>query len=405
MIPVEEAQARVLAAVSPLSAEVVGISEALGRVLAEPVPARVDQPRDDVSAMDGYAVRAADVRTVPVSLSVVAEIPAGTRFLGVLSPGECARIFTGAPLPSGADAIIVQEDTDQIGGNQVEIRAVAKPRRHIRPTGLDFRAGATLLPAGRSMTARDVGLAAAMNVPWLRVHRRPRIALLATGDEVVMPGDPLGPTQIAGANSLALAAQVAACGGIAINLGIAADDRDSLRVAAEAAAGADLLVTTGGASVGAHDLVRDVLAEGGAKLNFWRIAMRPGKPLMFGRFGSVPLLGLPGNPVSAQICGLLFLHPVLRRLQGIASPMPAVSVGILGRDLHANDQRCDYLRAGFARDGDGMITATPFDVQDSSMLSALAEADGLVIRPPHAPAAKAGSPATLLPFPSGIMQL
>jgi molybdopterin molybdotransferase len=262
---------------------------------------------------------------------------------------------------------------------------------HIRPAGLDFRAGEVGLRAPRVLTPRDIGLAAAMNVPWLSVRRRPRVAVLATGDELVRPGEPAGPHQIISSNGPAIAALVRSAGAEAIDLGIAPDRADALAEIAAGARGADLLVTLGGASVGEHDLIHRVLGAAGASIDFWRIAMRPGKPLMFGRSGDVPLLGLPGNPVSALVCGLIFLLPALRALLGLPALADGYEPARLGRALPANDQRQDYLRATLERGAEGGWLATPFPVQDSSMLSRLADADCLIVRPPRAPAAEAGA--------------
>ena len=318
MISVEEARARLLAPLKPLGAEQVALSEAVGRVLAEAVAARRTQPPWPVSAMDGYAVRAADVARVPVTLKVVGSVPAGQAYAGTVGRGETVRIFTGAPMPDGADAVVIQEDTER-RGDLVEMREAVAQGRNVRPAGLDFREGDVGLPAGRRLTARDIGLAAAMNRPWLLVHRKPRIAILPTGDEVVMPGDPVGPNQIVSSNGLALAALVTQCGGVPLQLPIAPDRADALQRIAEAAVGADLLVTTGGASVGEHDLVRDALGASGLTLDFWKIAMRPGKPLMVGRYRETPMMGLPGNPVSSLVCALLFLKPAIARLPGLPS--------------------------------------------------------------------------------------
>ncbi|MGH6934552.1 MAG: molybdopterin molybdotransferase MoeA, partial [Dongiaceae bacterium] len=300
MLSVAEARARVRAAFHPLGSEQVGLMDALGRVLAEDVTARVTQPPVAVSAMDGYAVRATDIAKVPARLKVVGYAPAGAAYAGEVGAGEAVRIFTGGPLPVGTDTIVIQEDT-ATDGDYVLIGESAPAGRYVRPAGLDFNAGEKLLARGRQLTARDIGIAAAMNRPWLHVTRQPRIAVLATGDEVVMPGDPIGNNQIVSSNGPSLAAFVTACGGLPVHLGIAPDNRATLRAMAESAAGADLLVTAGGASVGDHDLIQSVLGEAGMQLDFWRIAMRPGKPLMFGRIGTTPVLGVPGNPVSALV--------------------------------------------------------------------------------------------------------
>jgi molybdopterin molybdotransferase len=270
--------------------------------------------------------------------------------------------------------------------------------RFVRPAGLDFKAGETLLRAGRVLTPVDIGLAAAMNVPWLKVRRRPRVAILPTGDEVVMPGDPVGPNQIVSSNGLALAAYVSAAGGEPVDLGIAPDDANTLKIMAAGAQGADLLVTTGGASVGDHDLVRDALGEAGMELDFWKIAMRPGKPLIFGRIGKTPVLGLPGNPVSSMVCAAIFLGPALRALLGMPGQGAASSTAVLGRSLPANDERQDYLRATLARREDGRLAATAFEKQDSSMFALLARADCLIVRPPHAAALAAGGTVPIIPL-------
>ena len=397
MISVREARDRMLRAFRPTPAEQVALPAALGRVLAEDVVARRTQPPVAMSAMDCYAVRAADVATVPARLACVGEAPAGGAYAGTVGPGQAVRIFTGGPVPAGADAIVIQEDADA-DGTTVTVRESAPKGHYVRPAGLDFRAGAVGLKAGRRLGAREIGLAAAMNVPWLQVRRRPRIALLATGDEIVMPGDPVGPNQIVSSNIPALAAYVAEHGGVPVDLGIARDTIESLQERAAGAAGADLLVTAGGASVGDHDLVQDALADRGLAIDFWKIAMRPGKPLMFGRFGEVPLLGLPGNPVSSLVCALLFLGPVIDTMLGLAPAGVPAMTARLGTDLAANDRREDYLRARLGRDGDGELIATPFAKQDSSMISLLVESGCLVVRAPHAPAAKAGDLVEIIPL-------
>ncbi len=397
MISVEEAQQRLIAMIAPLGAEQVALSDALGRVLAEDVAARRTQPPWDVSAMDGYAVRAADVAQVPTRLKVIGSAPAGQAFGGAVKPGEAVRIFTGAPVPAGADAIVIQEDTER-QGEIVEVREGAPKGRYVRPAGLDFREGEIGLKAGRRLSASDVGFAAAMNRPWLLVHRRPRVAILPTGDEVVMPGDPVGPHQIVSSNGIALAALVTSCGGVPVHLAIAPDDNSALQRIATGAAGADLLLTTGGASVGDHDLVRGALGADGLALDFWTVAMRPGKPLMVGRYRDTPMIGLPGNPVSTLVCGLLFAKPAMARMSGIADVFESPSRARLKVPLEANDRRQDYLRSTLARAADGTLEAAPFAKQDSSMISLLARADCLVIRKPHAPVASAGDWVDIVPL-------
>jgi len=404
MISVEEALARLLAPLMALPPEQVSVADAVGRVLAEDVAARRTQPPFAVSAMDGYAVRADDVAKVPASLLIVAEIPAGAGYGGTIGAGEAARIFTGAPLPAGADAIVIQEDTER-DGDRVTVKEGAPKGRYVRRAGLDFAEGDVLLKAGRRLTPRDIGLAAAMNRPWLFVHRRPRVGILSTGDEIVMPGDPIGPHQIVSSNALALAAFVTACGGVPVLVGNAPDDPDALRHIAAAAQGTDLFVTTGGVSVGEHDLVRDVLSEEGLAIDFWQIAMRPGKPLMVGRYRGVPMVGLPGNPVSTLVCSLLFLKPALERLSGLPDNSDPAMTARLGVALKQNDRRQDYLRARLQRAPDGPLEVVPFEVQDSSMMRALAASDCLVIRPPQAPALPAGSEVPIIAFPGGSLPL
>jgi molybdopterin molybdotransferase len=395
MISVEEARRRLLAPLKRLSAEQVGLADALGRVLAEDLVSRRTQPPFAVSAMDGYAVRAADVAKVPARLRVVGSVPAGQAYPNPLRAGEAVRIFTGAPLPGAADAIVIQEDTTR-EGDVVIVQESAPVGHYVRPEGLDFRDGDIGLKAGRRLSARDIGLAAAMNRPWLMVQRQPRIAILPTGDEVVLPGDPVGPNQIVSSNGFALAALVRQAGGIPLMLPIAPDDADALRRLAEAAVGADLLVTTGGASVGEHDLVRDALGQSGLHLDFWKIAMRPGKPLMVGRYRETPMMGLPGNPVSSLVCGLLFLKPAIETMLGLDAAERAPRMAQLAVPLAANDRRQDYLRATLSRDVDGTLLVRPFDVQDSSMMSLLVKADCLVIRPPEAPPVKAGDSVPII---------
>ena len=398
MIPVADAVARIAGAFSPLPAETVPLAAARGRVLAADIVARVTQPPFAVSAMDGYAARAADIAHPPATLRQVGSVPAGARFTGTLGPGETVRIFTGAPVPDGADTIVIQENARADGG-AVTVQARAPAGRYIRPAGLDFRAGEVGVAAGRRLDARAIGLAAAMNRPWLSVRRRPRIALLATGDEIVMPGEPVGENQIVSSNTHALRAVVEGCGGEATDLGIARDDAESLARRAAGARGADLLVTTGGASVGEHDLIRSALEGAGLTLDFWKIAMRPGKPLMFGTVGSTRLLGLPGNPVSTLVCALVFLRPAIARMLGAdEGGAPVTRRARLGADVAENDERQDYLRAALGHDGDGALVATPFAKQDSSMLSLLVKAQCLVVRPPHAPAAPRGQTVEIVPL-------
>ncbi|MEP0707285.1 MAG: gephyrin-like molybdotransferase Glp [Parvibaculum sp.] len=396
LLPVEDARARILASLHTTPAETVPLSTAFGRVLAEEAIARRTQPPADLSAMDGYAVKAADVTSVPASLKVVGEAPAGGSYADELKSGEAIRIFTGAPLPRGADTIIIQEDTTR-DGDTVTVAEAARKGQHVRTCGLDFRTGDAGVPPGRKLSPADIAFAAAMNLSTLSVHKRPVIAFFSTGDELVAPGTEPGPNQIVSANNDGLAALILEAGGIPLDLGIVPDDLEAIRKAADSAREADMLVTLGGASVGEHDLVREALAPLGLDVDFWKIAMRPGKPLMYGWLGKLPLLGLPGNPVSALVCAALFLKPAISRLQGGDSAL-RTTLARLGTALPANGPREDYMRAGFDHIPDELPVATPAEIQDSSMLSVLSRAGCLVIRPPHAPPAKAGEIVTVLPL-------
>jgi molybdopterin molybdotransferase len=398
MLTVNEALARILARHRPLPSETVSIAEAAGRVLAAPLAARLDQPFADLSAMDGYAVRAADCACLPVTLKVIGQAPAGGAYEGAMGSGEAVRIFTGGPLPAGADTVVIQENTRVEAAGTVTVLEGVQRGRHIRRRGLDFAAGTVGLEPGRRLVPRDVSLAAAMNVPWLTVHRRPRVAVLATGDELVMPGEPVGPNQILSSSGLAVAALVRAWGGEASLLGIARDTREDTAARIRAGLSADILVTLGGVSVGEHDLVQDTLKGLGFSLDFWRIAMRPGKPLMFAERDGQTALGLPGNPVSTMICALLFLKPAMERLSGLPGAPVALRRGVLGTALGANDSRQDYMRSRLERRGGGLPGVHPFDVQDSSMLSVLARADGLLVRAPHDPARASGEEVDIIDF-------
>jgi molybdopterin molybdotransferase len=397
MIPVAEAQQRILSGLRAIGAETIGLDAALGRTLAEDVRARLTQPPAPVSAMDGYAVRADDIATLPAALKRIGQAPAGHPFDGKVGAGECVRIFTGGEVPEGADTILIQEDADETDGI-VKPKESVKRGTYVRPAGLDFREGDVVLREGLTLDPRHIGLAAASNHAWLGVRRRPRVAILATGDEIVLPGTMPKKGQIVSSNGPSLAAFVRRAGGEAIVLPIAPDDPAALKELARGAAGADLLVTSGGASVGEHDLVRSALGEEGLSLDFWQIAMRPGKPLMFGTLGTIPLLGLPGNPVSSLVCAHLFLGPAIAKLLGKTDVLPQALAAKLGRDLAANDRREDYLRSTLTRDTAGNLIATPFEKQDSSMISVLARADALAIRPAGAPAAQKGDSISVLPL-------
>jgi molybdopterin molybdotransferase len=344
--------------------------------------------------MDGYGVRAADA-SLGAKLAVIGTAPAGHPFAGTVGPGQAVRIFTGSVIPAGADGVLLQEDATR-DGDMITVNEAVTAGRHIRRAGQDFAAGDEVVPAGRRMTARDIGLAAAANHPWITAHRRPRVAILATGDEIALPGEPIPPGGIVSSNSHALAALVRALGGEPAVLPVARDTTEAIAAVADAVAGMDMLVTTGGASVGDHDLVISGLQTRGLVVDFWQIAMRPGKPLIFGHLGSVPVLGLPGNPVSALVCAILFLLPALARLSGLPAAPPPTTRAVTGVALKENDRRADHLRATLSTDSDGRLVATPFPVQDSAMLRRLALADALILRAPHAPALPQGAEVPII---------
>ena len=396
LLSVTDARSKILAALHMTPSETVPLSQGLGRVLAKDVIACRTQPPADLSAMDGYAVRAADVASIPARLKIIGEAPAGGAYDGALGAQETVRIFTGAPLPRGADAIVIQEDTAR-DGDHVIVNEEARAGDHVRVTGLDFRTGDSGVLHGTRLVPADIALAAAMNVSELTVSRRPVIAFFSTGDELVRPGETLGPNQIVSANNDGLAALIAEAGGEPLDLGIARDEEAHIRETAERALKADMLVTLGGASVGDHDLVQSALTPDGLDIEFWRIAMRPGKPLMFGALGELPMLGLPGNPVSALVCATLFLKPAILRMQG-ANPGPHFTLARLGRDVPGNGPREDYMRAALDHVDGELSVATPFEKQDSSMLSTLSQAGCLLVRPPFAEAAKAGETVKILPL-------
>lgn len=398
LTPVKVALEALLASVpGETQSEALPLALCAGRVLAADLSALRTQPPFANSAMDGYAVRAEDTKPAK-QLRMVGESAAGRAFAGSLGVGEAVRIFTGAPLPAGADAVLMQEHAEGVGGPVITLREAVTIGRFIRPAGLDFREGDALLPAGRLLDSAALGLAAAAGHPRLPVRRKPLVAILATGDELVLPGETVGPDQIVASNSYSLAAIVLAAGGEVLDLGIARDNHPDLaaRIEQAIAADVDVLVTLGGASVGAHDLVQDALTQKGMALGFWKIAMRPGKPMMTGRLGRMIALGLPGNPVSSIVCGHLFLVPLIERLLGIAHPgRDRSEPAALGKDMPANDEREDYLRSDLVTTQEGWLV-TPFDRQDSSMLSLLAQARALCIRPPYAGPAKAGDPCRII---------
>jgi molybdopterin molybdotransferase len=397
LMSVAEALSRVLEHATPLDAEAAPLIQAHGRVLAADVKALRTQPPADVSAMDGYAVRSADVATAPVKLRLIGEVAAGHPFAGTVGAGEAARIFTGGVLPNGADTIVIQENTTR-EGDTVVVNQKSGAGRHIRKAGLDFIGGAVLLRQGHRLNDRDLALAAAMNHPAVPVHGRPKVAVLATGDELVQPGATPGIGEIVYSNGYATMALARGEVCEVMDLGIAPDRVDETVTAVRRAreARADILVTSGGASVGDYDLVQKALKAEGLDLSFWKVALRPGRPMMHGLLGAMHVLGLPGNPVSSYVCGILFLVPLIRRLAGRVDVAPELSTATLGCDLPENDERADYLRATLAPGPDGAAVATPFKVQDSSMLAPLAQAGCLLVREPFASAAKAGSRCSIL---------
>jgi molybdopterin molybdotransferase len=396
LMAVAEALQRVLADARPLPPETVDLDDALGRVLTEDVVALRTQPPAAVSAMDGYAVRAEDVVKAPVTLKVIGEVAAGHPFTGTVGSGEAARIFTGGVMPAGSDTVVIQElaTPDAKGVTFQKPTALA---RNVRAQGIDFAQKQILLRKGRRLTDRDLMLAAAMNHPRLKVHRRPKVAVLGTGDELVPPGSTPKTGEIVFSNGFALAALARSNGAEVHDLGIAHDRIEAITGAVHRARewDADILVTSGGASVGEHDLVQRALATEGLALSFWRVALRPGRPMMHGRLGDLQVLGVPGNPVSSYVCAFLFLVPLIRTLAGRTDIAHLPQSARLGSDLPANDERADYLRATLHGGPNGPV-ATPLPAQDSSLMAPLAKADCLLIREPHAPAAAAGSDCVIL---------
>jgi molybdopterin molybdotransferase len=396
LVPVAEALERLLDGAAALPGERVALADAAERVLAEPLTALRTQPPFNASAMDGYAARAVDVASVPVRLSVIGMAPAGRGYDGSVGAAEAVRIFTGAPLPEGADTIVIQENVRDLGNGHIEVIEPTAKDRNIRRRGLDFSQGDALLDKGRVLDPAALSLAASANHPMLNVVRRPLVAIIATGDELLPPGRDPGPDQIISSNAYGVAAAAQSVGARALDLGIAADRKADIAalVKKAVAAKADVIVTLGGASVGDHDLVHDVLTGEGMRLDFWKLAMRPGKPLMFGRLGDIRCIGLPGNPVASLVCSQLFLKPLLAQLGGRIHRQD-MRQAQLGAAMPANDLRQDYVRA-VVREDAGELVATPFGIQDSSMLRMLADANGLIVREPFAPAAAAGAACNVL---------
>jgi molybdopterin molybdotransferase len=400
LLSVADALTRILKDVAPLGeCETVPLAKARGRTLGQDLVARRTQPPVAMSAMDGYALRAQDLADPGARVKLDGESAAGHAYGAALPPGETVRIFTGAPVPQGADAILLQEDAIVEGALIGAAAPPPPPGRHIRAAGLDFTEGVTALRAGVRLGPSELALAAAINHPLLPVVRRPRVAILASGDELVAPGAAPAPAQIISCNPYAIAAIVENAGGEAIDLGIFRDDIAELEkgFAAAREAQADILVTLGGASVGDHDLLRPALAKQGMRLDFWRIAMRPGKPLIHGSLGETRILGLPGNPVAAIVCALVFLAPLVRALQGDPNAGDDPSeTAVAGADLAPNKGRRDYMRAKLEKDSHGRVVATPHRLQDSSLLTELVQSQALLIREIGAPAVKSGDPCRIL---------
>ncbi len=390
MISVEDARTLLFDLVSPLPAETVPLVHSANRVLAEDVVATRDQPPFAASSMDGYAVKAAEVE-LHAMFKLVGEAAAGKRFDGQVGPGQAVRIFTGAPVPEGADFVVIQEDVDR-RGDLITITDAPGSKSNIRPAGIDFGQG-TRITAPRVIRPEDMALMAAMNIPQVPVARRPQIALISTGNELVMPGETPGPDQIIASNTFGLKALLERHGAHVRILPIAQDTVSSLETAFGLAAGADLVVTIGGASVGDYDLVSEVSEALGMERSFYKIRMRPGKPLMAGRMGDAAMVGLPGNPVSAMVCGYLFLVPLVHRMLGLDAAIAPFQTATLAEPLSANGPREHYMRA--VVDENGIRACAD---QDSSLLSILAQANALLVRPPEDPALPSGAKVHYLPL-------
>ncbi len=399
-LSVDAALDRILASLSPTMPTRLLLTDALGKILAEDIHAELTLPPHDVSAMDGYAVRADDVADCPIKLTRVGESAAGHPWAGHVEAGQAVRIFTGGYVPDGADTIIIQENVDatsEANHTVITVREGAAKGRFIRPAGLDISAGALALSRGTLLSARSIGLAIAAGATRAVVSRPPRIGILSTGDELVPPGQIPGPGQIISSNAAFLSAFVKSCGAEAVDLGIVADKPGEVSSAIMAATNLEMVVTTGGASVGNHDHIVGDLADGA--LDFWKIAMRPGKPLIWGKIGNTPLMGLPGNPVSTAVCALVFLAPAISKFGGRTDQRHLFSATIT-TDLPENDLRQDYIRANMERTDDGVTNVRPAQRQDSSMMSTLAYADAFIVRPPFDPPITAGDIVSILPMPS-----
>ena len=401
LLPVDDALAAILALLPSTATTVKPIDQALGLTLGEDLVAALTLPPQAVSAMDGYAVRSEDVTQLPCNLTRIAESAAGHPWTGKITAGQAVRVFTGAAIPNGADTIVIQEDVDPVAeqdGVEITVRGAEIAGRYIRPAGLDITAGQVILAAGTLLSARAIGLAIAAGLTQAVVKLRPRIGILSTGDELVGPGQTPGPGQIISSNASFLNSFVTACGGEAVDLGIARDVSGAMLAAVRQASQLDLVVTTGGASVGTHDhIVSDLDSGDQSALNFWKIAMRPGKPLISGHVEGIPLIGLPGNPVSTAVCALVFLRPAIAHMAGGSAASLQFQLP-LAVDLGENDQRQDYIRAVIKTE-DGTQMVLPASRQDSSMMSVLATANALIIRPPFDPPKTVGERVWVMPLP------
>jgi len=396
LLSVDDALDQIIKAVSTMPSERIAVEAALGHVLAADINANLSHPPADVSAMDGYAVHSSHLSSTPKNLTVIGESAAGHPFDGVLGADQAVRIFTGAYVPQGADAIVLQEDTNR-DGDVVTILEQPKPEQFIRKAGQDFSHGDLIASKGATLDARRLALIASSGHGTVPTHCKPVVAIISTGDELVHPGSTPKDGQIVSSNDLFLTHLITSLGATAMNLGQMADQDDALTKAFDQAKSADLIVTSGGASVGNHDGVARHMNESGG-LAFWRIAMRPGKPLIFGQIDQTPMLGLPGNPVSTGVCAMIFVAAAIRKMLG-QDPLPKPSHVKLLAPLGENDRRQDYLRARIHVDDQGQTWAEAFNKQDSGMLKTFADADGLIIRPPHAPPAEAGTPVPVLLLP------
>jgi len=401
LLPVDEALSRILAGLTPGDVETCALAESTGRVVACDVASRLSLPPESVSAMDGYAVRAEDCQKAGVCLTRIGESAAGRPWEGQLGAGDAVRIFTGAVLPAGSDCVVLQEDViayTEDDGAVITLKEAPRAGQFIRPAGLDVTAGDLILPAGAVMSARLIALATSAGHTEISVWPRPRVGVLSTGDELVLPGETPARGQIISSNATYLSAFIRACGGIPVDLGIARDRAGAMLEQVRAAPmPLDMVVTTGGASVGTHDHIVSDLSSAGTELGFWKIAMRPGKPLLHGRIDGIPVLGLPGNPVSSAVCANIFLRPAIARLSGTRHD-PQLVAARLETDLQENDRRQDYLRANLSHDEAGAPWVTAAGKQDSSMISVFANANALIIRPPFDPEKSIGDAVMVMPL-------